>query len=122
MSHVRNTWIERSRGEYIVFVDNDDVLPYYAVELYVSKMADGSVDVVQGNIGAWNNNQSDLENKEGNDEYKVVPIEEFVKKEEIGPVFGGRCIGLQILKNMNFQRIIIAKIYTLMHYCLQMMM
>lgn len=58
VSNARNIGIERSTGEYLMFVDADDYLSKNAVEILVNKMNETNVDVIRFNGYIENSDKS----------------------------------------------------------------
>ena len=50
VSQARNVGIEHATGEYIMFVDNDDILSHNALKTYASMVTKYGVDIIQGKI------------------------------------------------------------------------
>ena len=48
LSSSANIGIEKARGEYVTFVDNDDIIPNYAYEKLYNKAKEGDVDISVG--------------------------------------------------------------------------
>jgi CDP-glycerol glycerophosphotransferase len=50
LGHARNTGVAHSTGEYLAFVDSDDVIPHHAYELMVGTLERTGSDFVTGNV------------------------------------------------------------------------
>ena len=49
ISATRNTGLDHSSGEFVIFVDSDDWLDLHAIELLVKKQSENDADIVSGN-------------------------------------------------------------------------
>lgn len=50
VEHARYVGLQESSGDYVMFVDGDDYLPYNAVEILLNKTIETNADIVIGNM------------------------------------------------------------------------
>jgi glycosyltransferase involved in cell wall biosynthesis len=76
-----NTGIEAAKGEYIILVDNDDIIPPYAYERLYNKAKETNADIVTGKanflIGDYQYQMNDYELSAWKNEHTIKSAKEF---------------------------------------------
>jgi glycosyltransferase involved in cell wall biosynthesis len=82
VSAARNKGMELATGEYVAFVDNDDIMPPKALESYVSVMGEDRPLLIQGNVAFTDTHQKAVESDFPSDPDKkkyVSPVDFFYR-------------------------------------------
>lgn len=79
LSVARNTGLDNARGDYICFLDDDDVMTSGSIKVMIDAMEENDVDIVIGNSERYNEDGSFLcsSNMPDNVKNRVITVDEY---------------------------------------------